>query len=299
MEKTPILSFITVNYNGLSDTCEFINSIYKHIKSISYEIIVVDNASKNKEAEELHRLFPYIKVIANNKNAGFAGGNNLGICQATGKYLFFINNDTYFEEDHLLELIKRLEDNPKIGGLSPKICFSTFPKLIQYAGFTPLSEITIRNKAIAYCKPDNGSFDTASRTAFLHGAAMLIKQKIIEKVGMMSERFFLYYEEMDWCSKIINAGYELWYDPCCCVFHKESKSINKINTLKLFYNTRNRLLYAWRNRKSWIRYSAIIYLCTIAYTKNALIYLLKGKYSMVFTIYKAIFAFIILPHKTN
>jgi Predicted glycosyltransferases len=294
----PILSFITVDYNGLEDTIELIESISKVVHSITYEIIVIDNASLNNDAETIQKLFGNLVItIRSNKNLGFAGGNNLGIKQAQGKYLFFINNDTIIQEDHLAELLQVFDQSNKIGGISPKICFAYPPCHIQYAGFTDLSPITLRNKSIGFDEVEHGQYNTPTPTYFLHGAAMIIKRDIIDKVGFMSNIFFLYYEEIDWCTQILHAGYELRYEPCQVIYHKESRSTGKTSKLQIFYLYRNRLLYAWRNQQGINRYLSIAYLLSLAALKKSIYFCIKGQLSLAITIYKAIFAFIKLPHK--
>lgn len=296
--KTPILSFITVNYNGLEDTIELIESILNIVHSIFYEIIVIDNASCNNDAETIQKFFGNrVITIRSNKNLGFAGGNNLGIRNAQGKYLFFINNDTIIREDHFIEFLQVFDLSDRIGGISPKICFAYPPYHIQYAGFTDLSTITLRNQCIGYDEIDHGQYDTSTPTPFLHGAAMIIKRDIIDKIGMMSDIFFLYYEEMDWCTQIRCAGYELRYEPCQIIYHKESRSTGKTSKLQIFYLYRNRLLYAWRNLRGTNRYLSIAYLLSLAAIKNSVHFCIKGELSLAITIYKAIFAFIQLPHK--
>ena len=109
----PQISFITITYNGLNDTCELINSIHSIVKSITYEIIVVDNASKINEAEIIKNKYPNVIVVRSEINLGFSGGNNLGIKQAKGNYLFLINNDTYILEDNSEQVRKHL--NSEIG----------------------------------------------------------------------------------------------------------------------------------------------------------------------------------------
>ena len=117
----PDISFITICYNGFKDTCELIESLQNKIHSVSYEIIVVDNASHENEAAKIHQLYPTVVAIRSNENSGFSGGNNIGIQVAKGKYIFLINNDTYIESDHIAYLVERLESRPEIGGVSPKI----------------------------------------------------------------------------------------------------------------------------------------------------------------------------------
>lgn len=288
--NNPDISFITICYNGFKDTCELIESLQRHIHSVSYEIIVVDNASREDEAAKIRTLYPSVTAIRSNENKGFSGGNNIGIRVAKGKYLFFINNDTYIESDKLDCLIKRLESRPEIGGVSPKIRFAFTPQHIQFAGFTPLSRITLRNHMLGFDCPDDGTYDTPHPTPYLHGAAMLIKREVIEKAGLMPELFFLYYEELDWSTSMTRAGYELWYDPCCTVFHKESQSTGQLSKLRTYYLTRNRLLYARRNLKGFDRIASVAYQITVAAGKNALTYALKRRFDLTAAIYRGVWS---------
>ena len=135
------ISIITINFNGLSDTCALMETIPFND---NLEVIVVDNASQNQEADTISKRFPQVKVIKSEKNLGFAGGNNLGIRAAKGKYIFLINNDTIFKNFNIQALIKKLESSPKIAVVCPKISFSWGNHPIQFAGYTPLSKITVR-----------------------------------------------------------------------------------------------------------------------------------------------------------
>ena len=194
MQNEYKLSIITINYNGWKDTCELIETIPFNSQM---EVIVVDNASKQNEASIISERFPHVKVIRSAKNLGFAGGNNLGIKEAKGEYILLINNDTYFKDFNIELLIKRFESSEKIGIVCPKLRFAWDNNPIQYAGYTPLSNITLRNKAIGFGEEDNGQYNTAHLTPYAHGAAMLMKREAIDKVGLMPESYFLYYEELD------------------------------------------------------------------------------------------------------
>lgn len=283
--NNPTISFITICYNGFKDTCELIESLQDKIHSVSYEIIVVDNASREDEAAKIQKLYPSVVAIRSNENGGFSGGNNIGIRVARGKYIFLINNDTYIESDNITCLIERLESHPKIGGVSPKIRFAFPPQHIQFAGFTPLTRFTLRNNMLGFDSPDDGSFNTAHSTPYLHGAAMMIKREVIDKVGLMPELFFLYYEELDWSTSMTRAGYELWYEPGCTVFHKESQSTGQLSKLRTYYLTRNRLLYARRNLSGIERFVSVLYQSTVAAGKNTLVYLLKRRFDLAGAVY--------------
>lgn len=282
MKVEKLLSIITINYNGLKDTCELIESL--PLEDDSIEVIVVDNASKQDEATQIEQRYPQIKVIRSRENLGFAGGNNLGIQAAQGKYLFFLNNDTLFrckKEDVIckmfLPLIERLESSPKIGMVSPKIKFSWGDYLIQFAGYTPLSSITMRNRAIGCGEEDQGQYDTDHTTPYAHGAAMIVKREVIDKAGLMPECYFLYYEELDWSMMIRRAGYDIWYEPTCTIFHKESQTTGQNSPLRTYYITRNRLLFVIRNNPDATRYLSYLYLIGIVALRDIIKYTLQHR----------------------
>lgn len=269
------LSIITINYNGLKDTCALIESIPFNDKM---EVIVVDNASENQEAEQISKRFPHVKVIKSDRNLGFAGGNNLGIKASLGKYLFLINNDTYFEDFNVQAVIDRLDSDPTIGIVCPKIKFAWSPQPIQFAGYTPLSKITIRNQAIGFGEEDHGQYETAHPTPYAHGAAMLIKREALNKVGLMPECYFLYYEEFDWSMMFTRAGYQIWYEPKCTVFHKESQATGQNSPLRTYYITRNRLRLVKRNYQGVTKWLSYCYLIGIVGSRDILHYLLSGRF---------------------
>lgn len=271
------LSIITINYNGLEDTCSLIETIPFNDKT---EVIVVDNASAVDEASEIERRYPHVKTIRSDQNLGFAGGNNLGIKVAKGKYIFLINNDTFFKDFNVQALIDRLEFSDEIGLVCPKIRFAWGSNPIQYAGYTPLSKVTVRNQAIGFGEDDNGQYETAHPTPYAHGAAMLIKRKAIEKVGLMPECYFLYYEELDWSMMFRKAGYQIWYDPACTIYHKESKSTGRDSPLRTYYITRNRLFLVKRNYIGVYKWLAYIYLLYIVTPSHYLINVIHGRWDI-------------------
>ena len=277
-----ILSIITINYNGLKDTCELIETLPLEDESI--EVIVVDNASKEDEAAIIEQRYPQVSVIRSQKNLGFAGGNNLGIKVAHGKYLFFINNDTLIrckkEEGRckmFQPLIERLESSPKIGAVCPKIRFTWGDNPIQFAGYTPLSRITMRNRAIGCGEIDQGQYDTAHPTPYAHGAAMIVKREVIEKTDLMPECYFLYYEELDWSMMIRRAGYDIWYEPAFTVYHKESQTTGQQSPLRTYYITRNRLLFVKRNNPSATRILSYLYLICLVAARDILKYTIQRR----------------------
>ena len=185
-----------------------------------------------------------------------------------------------------------MDNNILVAACSPKILFFKPAGVIQYAGFTELSKITIRNRGIGFGEKDFGQYDLARETFFTHGAAMLIRREVIESVGLMPECYFLYYEEMDWCYMMRKAGYNLWVFPETIILHKESMSIGAASPLKLFYMTRNRLLFAKRNRKGLTRLIAISYQLLIVIPVRFFNSVFIGKFDSAKAIAKGVFSFL-------
>lgn len=275
MRREYRLSVITVNYNGLKDTYSLLDSLTPVDQST--EVIVVDNASTSDEASTIASRYPWVRVIRSQKNLGFAGGNNLGIREANGEYLFFVNNDTEVDLSQLVPLLKRMDENESIAIVCPKIRFFYGDRKIQYAGYTKLSQVTLRNHAIGFGETDSGQHDTARPTPYVHGAAMLVRRKAIERAGMMPECFFLYYEELDWSMMMRRHGFELWYDPRCTVYHKESQTTGSHSPLRTYYITRNRYLFARRNIALPLRFLTYLYLTTVVLPRDLLSHLFHGR----------------------
>ena len=278
----------------------------------SIEVIVVDNASNADEATIIEQRYPQVNVIRSKENLGFAGGNNLGVKAAKGKYLFFINNDTLLDvrgkrlevrgerleiRELFQSLIDRLNSSEKIGAVCPKIRFTWDDNPIQYAGYTPLSRITMRNRAIGCGEADHGQYDTAHPTPYAHGAAMMVKREVIEKAGLMPECYFLYYEELDWSMMIRRAGYDIWYEPACTIYHKESQTTGQQSPLRTYYMTRNRLLFVKRNNRDVTRYLSYLYLICLVACRDILSHAFQRRFDLAKATTKGIRDFVSLISK--
>lgn len=359
------LSVITVNYNGLEDTCSLLASLPHDDPDM--ELIVVDNASARDEAAEISARCPYAHVIRNSVNSGFAGGNNVGIRASHGRYVLLINNDAVIggndtdinTNDAVTEgnnaagggngtdininnaaggrsnavgeeksttvikkisavigeisavigdndsvsggnvarrgldaLMDRLASSETIGIVCPKIRYYYGAREIQYAGYTPLSGITLRNRAIGNGEADSGQYDTPHPTPYAHGAAMMLSRAAIDAVGLLPECFFLYYEELDYSMMMRRAGYEIWYEPACTVYHKESRTTGADSPLRAFYMTRNRLLFTRRNVRAPQRYVSYLYLAVLVAARDVLRALLRRRAELAAATVRGVLSFI-------
>lgn len=276
MSKYPLVSVISVNYNQSQVTCDMIASL-KKVTYPNVEIIVVDNASPSDNPEVIKQAYPEVNLIKSSINLGYAGGNNLGIAQAKGEYLLFLNNDTEVEQNFIEPLVELFETNGQAGIASPKILYYYSDRIIQYAGSNGINAWTGRSITIGSLEKDQGQHDVSAPTQLADGAAMMVPMRVIKEVGLMPEMYFLYYEELDWCEMIKRAGYTCHYVAGSTIYHKESISVGKESVLKAYYMNRNRLLFIRRNIKGWQFLTSSTVFLLAAVPKKAVEYSLKLK----------------------
>lgn len=290
--RSPKVSFITVNYNGFQHTKNLLQTIFEQPFRFDFEVIVIDNGSKKDEFTELQALYPLIRGAYLSQNLGFAGGNNRGIELASGTYLYFINNDTLLPHDAGTEIESMIcfcTSHHHVGGLTPKILYAHPANSIQFAGSTPLTSVTIRNEQIGCHEQDKGQYDEIRQIPYFHGAAMFVPKTVVDQIGGLPTCYFLYYEELDWsCS--ITEKFNLYYFPQAKIYHLESASTGLNSPFKTYYLSRNRLLFAYRQRKDPQRLLALTYLTFIAFPANICQYLLKLKPQQSWAIIRGIFS---------
>lgn len=262
--NNPRVSIIILNWNGLTDTIECIRSIKKADYN-NFEIIVVDNASKNNEAGELKSIFgDYINIIKNEKNLGFTGGNNTAfekvIKDNRSKYVLLLNNDTVVDKNFLGELIEVGENDEKIGMMGSKIMYYDRPKIIWSAGGS-VSRIFKKVKNIGINKEDGSNYSVSREFEYLSGCSLLIRSDLIKKIGGFDDIFFTYFDETDLCFRAREKGYKLLFVPKSIIFHKVSKSTGVRSDFTIYYLARNRIIFLRKHSGNFIYYiAALLYL---------------------------------------
>lgn len=230
---------ILINYNGLEDTIESIISLQK--QSYKIDIIVVDNYSRLNEGEAIQRKFSNVQVICTSENVGFSGGNNLAIDYAIKKnydYILLINNDTIADKNLVKELMKQIDENCVC---VPMMYYATEPNVIWYAG-GKINKHMGTAYHVGMNEIDNGKFDVIRECDFATGCGMLLPTKVIRKVGMLKEDFFMYCEDLDYSIRLSEKDVKIKFIPNAKLWHKVSKSTGgDESAFSIYYMTRNRL----------------------------------------------------------
>ena len=292
--KKDLVSIITINYDSLTSTLELIESL-SHSENRNFETIVIDNYSSDDPTPVLSKING-IRYFRSSKNLGFAGGNNLGIREAIGEYLLFVNNDTEFTPSLIDDLIETFKDNPNAGLISPKIVYYN-TSIIQFAGYTEISNITGRNKALGNKEIDDDTYAGVVKTPYAHGAAMMTKRSVLDKSGYMPEIYFLYYEELDWCEQIKKVGFDILVNLNTHILHKESMSVGKNSPLKTYFLTRNRILFFLRNKDTLAKTVFLMYFFLLVTPMKSMVAAVKGEWRQLRAFWKGIIWHFIKSHE--
>ncbi len=247
----PEVSIIILNWNGLEDTIECLESL-KKITYSNYQVIVVDNGSKSNDADILEDKYKdYIKLIRNDKNYGFTGGNNIAIKRlleiSDFHYCLLLNNDTVVAPEFLTEMVKAMESDSRTGIAGCKTFLYHTPNLLQLVWFD-LNMRTGRANWVGAGEVDRGQYEDIREVAYVQGSCFLIKKEVIERIGMLDEVYGNYFEEVDYCLRARKVGYTTVYVPKAHIWHhKEAQSDNEARGRREYYLTRNRFLLMKRH----------------------------------------------------
>ncbi len=275
---------IILNWNGGEMTLDCLQSLTGiNQGKLKVTTLVVDNGSIDNSVEKIQKRYPEVRIIRNEKNLGFAEGNNVGmrIALAEGAdFVCLLNNDTRVSPDFLKQLIATAESDPKIGIVGGKIYFEKGcefhkeryqkkdrGKVIWYAGGKmDWQNVYASHRGVD--EVDRGQYDQTEETEYVNGCLMLIKRRVLEKVGLLDGRYFLYFEENDFCQKARKAGFKLFYTPKAVIWHLNAGSSGVASSLQDYFLTRNRLLFGFR----WAPFRA-----KLALLKESLRILFKGR----------------------
>jgi GT2 family glycosyltransferase len=259
--ESPKVFVIILNFNSFKDTRECLESI-KNIDYDNYEIIVVDNCSKDQSYTKLKEEFPEYTMLKTHKNNGYAEGNNLGIKYALDKgadYICVLNNDVVVETNFLNKVIDVMEKEKNIGIAGPCICNYNEKNVIQAMGaninlYTGLTQGKFKGTKYEEIKKENIFVD------YLGGACFVAKSEVFHKIGLIPENYFLFFEETEFCLKATRAGYKLLCVYDSRIYHKGSSTISKYSGLSYYFLNRNRVIFIRRNANIFQKFIFSIYI---------------------------------------
>ena len=300
MEKIDI-SVIIVNWNTKELLRECLASIYKFTRSIHFEIIVVDNGSKDGSQAIVSKKFPQVKLIPNEDNLGFTKANNQGIKIAKGEYILLLNSDTYLIENSLQKLVEkahslegptlkntvsRVGPSERLGALAP-LLLNSDRTIQQSVGFFPnLPQIFWWMSFVddlpggSFLKPyhlDHDSFYKKDHEVdWITGAAFLIPKKVIEKMGGLDEKIFMYGEDVEWSYRIKKAGFKIYFSPITKIVHIARGSSSKISKNAILGEYKG-IIYFYQKHKGLISLQIARFLLKIGALARILIFSILGR----------------------
>lgn len=267
--KSPYVVIVLLNWNGLSDTVECLDSL-KKVQYANYRVVVVDNASKDNEAPQLIQKYgDFIHVIENRENYGFSGGSNVGIRYAidicAANYVLLLNNDTVVAPDFLNQMVDAMETDVNIGMAGAKTYYYGSNR-IQFAwgGMNlcigqPLYVPKYAAGKIKEAPEDKGQYNDVTEADWISGCCMLIRDKVIKDIGFLNECYFAYFEDIEYCHRARKGGYSVVYIPAARIWHKSRGSGSRTGSYAIYLNTRNRF---WFMKEYASRFQ---YVCFIIY----------------------------------
>lgn len=236
------LSIIIVNWKvkDLLEKC--LESIFEQTKNISFEVFVVDNNSGDGSVEMAREKFPQIDLTASAENLGFAKGNNLAIKKARGRYVLLLNPDTEILDNTLEKMVKFMDTHPDCGiagckllnpDLSLQPSVRAFPDLAsQIFILLKIHHLLPHSKAMYKYLVQDFDYEKIQEVDQVMGAFMMIRREVIEKIGLLDENFWIWFEEVDFCKRIKNAGWKILYTPEASVIHHYGQSFKQVMGVK-------------------------------------------------------------------
>jgi GT2 family glycosyltransferase len=286
--REPLVAILVLNWNRCQDTLACVESVGR-LAYPRFTTVVIDNGSSDGSPKALCERFPRIEVIETGGNLGYAGGNNVGIGWALRQgadYVLILNNDTIVEPGALSELIRVASTDRRIGVAGPKVLCEPDRHLLYSCGES--QSLWFNRRHIATGVPDAKTDQTPRDVDYVVGCALLVRRDFIDRVGLLDEVFFAYYDEVDWCFRGRRLGYRVVCVPSAVVYHKGEVSSGKgLNPITAYFRTRN---WVYFMRKHAAPYHWIVFLPVFAmvYFSRMCGALIRGDMGVVGSLFRAL-----------
>ncbi|MGR3218328.1 MAG: glycosyltransferase family 2 protein [Candidatus Anammoxibacter sp.] len=226
------VAFIIVTWNARDLLLDCLDSLFKQVALIDYEVLVVDNGSKDGTVEAVKQKFDSVRIIANKENVGFAAGNNQGFKEMSSRYAVLLNSDTIVLGGTFEKLVKFLDEHQDVAVVGPQLinkdgskqnCFHNYPSLV-----TEVIGLGLLKSFFPVKYPSKRrNYEEPLETDSILGACLMVRKEVIEQVGYMDDGYFFFLEETDWCFRMRNAGWKIYHIPDVKIVHLHGESTKK------------------------------------------------------------------------
>jgi GT2 family glycosyltransferase len=272
------LSIIVVSWNTRELLRRCLQTVEREVLGQA-EVFLVDNASADGSADMVAEEFPWVKLMANSDNLGFAAANNQALRLATGRYLLLLNPDTEVKAGAIKTLMEFLDSHPKCGVVAPQLLnsdgsvqrscrrFPTFVGMVYE--LLGLSKLLPASKTFGQYKMLEWNHDDERQVDQPEGACLLIRREVIDEVGELDEGYFMLFEEVDWCYRIKQSAWEIWFTPRAQVVHHYGQSIKQVKTKMILSSHRGLYRFWWKHYRNgrwyldWLAYSGLMLLAMV------------------------------------
>lgn len=228
------ISVIIVNWNTRDDLSRCLASLRPAMAHLAIETVVVDNGSTDGSGRMVRRDFPDVRLLALGRNVGFAAGNNHALPRTCGRYRLLLNPDCIVHDGALETLVAYADEHPECGLLGPRLRNGDGSLQPSCRAFPTIGALLFRNTILDRWWPNNPfardylmegwSHDTPRNVDWLSGACLMARAEVVERVGGLDERYYMYVEDMDWCKRVHQAGWQVVYQPAAEVTHLIGRS---------------------------------------------------------------------------
>ncbi len=282
------LSIVIVTYNSKDFLRTCLHSVIQQTTGISYEIIVVDNASTDQTRELMASEFPDIAFFRNEHNVGFAAANNQAVKETTSRYVLLLNPDTEILDGAIQKTIRFMEEHPKSGICSCKLMYQdgrfqansySFPTVWNmFSEATFMYRLFPKTKLFGSYHLTYLDYAKDNQVDWLIGAFYLIRREVIDTVGLLDEQYFMYTEDLDYCYLAKKAGFEVWYTPCAEIYHFYG-GMSGINLRSVVWTHRSQILF-YQKHFSYFKKLMLVLMKYFGLTLRVIRYLTIGIVSL-------------------
>lgn len=257
------VSIIIVNWNTRQLLLDCLASVFHTVKEVSFEVILVDNASEDGSVEAVQKEYPQVTITRNERNLGFGAANNKGLAQMHGRYALLLSTDTVLTEEAVARLFRLMEQKQDASFACGQLLNADGSKQNSIANFPTWLSLLCNETILRLLFPrrfpsKRQEYSNPIEVDSCIGACLMIRKEAMDQVGMFDERYFVFMEETDWALSMHNAGWKSCFVPDARIYHLQGQSAgHNVNARKMFYRSRYIYFKKWFP-SSWPFYSGLV-----------------------------------------